>query len=193
MNETTTNFESQMGFFEKLVKDAIKYSKEAKDLINQGREKASLESTVNKLEEELARAHLFIEDLQYKEKTLTEKLNKTRGEYDSNLKRLKLDYEALHKQHSSLKSAYDELHSNNHNASNSVIFIKSVKELENLKIEMARLRKSYNEAIEELSTKEEVHESLKRTIMDLGEKADRYKNIVDSNNFRWKKENMGQY
>ena len=110
-----------MGHFEKLVKEAQRSLEESKELVIQGREKAYLESTVNKLNEELSRAHLVIDDLQYKEKTLTEKLNKSRGEYDSNLKRIKSDYETLHKQHTSLKGVYDELHSKHYNISNSVI------------------------------------------------------------------------
>ena len=110
-----------MNFFEKLVKDAQRTVEESKELIRQGREKASLESTANKLEEELCKAHLLIDDLQYKEKTLTEKLNKSHGEYDSNLKRLKSEYEQLHKQHASLKSAYDELHSSHYKTSTTVI------------------------------------------------------------------------
>jgi chromosome segregation ATPase len=45
----------------------------------------------------------------------------------------------------------------------------------------------YQEAVEELSTKEEVHESLKRTVIDLGEKADHYKSIVDANTADWER------
>lgn len=120
LTETTGNFESNIGFFEKLIRDAQRTVEESKVLVSQGREKASLETTVNKLEEELSRAHLIIDDLQYKEKALTEKLNKSRGEYDASLKRLKSDYEGLHKQHTSLKSAYDELHSTHYSTSTSV-------------------------------------------------------------------------
>jgi chromosome segregation ATPase len=90
--------------------------------VKQGREKASMGATIHKLEEELSRSHLIIEDLQFKEKTLTEKLNKSRGEYDFNLKRLKSEYENLHKQHTTLKGAYDELHTLHYSASATVIY-----------------------------------------------------------------------
>ena len=58
-----------------------------------------------------------------------------------------------------------------------------------MKAELSRLTKAYNSAIEELQTKEEVHESLKRTIIDLGEKADKYKSIVDTSGHNWEKKN----
>jgi chromosome segregation ATPase len=189
LNQTTNSFQNQISYFEKLLKDAKKSIDDSKTLITQGREKATLESTVNKLEEELSKAHLFVEDLQYKEKKLTEKLNKSREEYDSSLKRLKSEYESLHKQHSSLKGAYNELHSLHYSASTSVTAKQSSKEVEALKSELSRKTKAYNEAIEELSTKEEVQESLKKTIIELGEKADKYKTILDSNSFDQNKKN----
>lgn len=42
---------------------------------------------------------------------------------------------------------------------------------------------------EELSTKEEVHQSLKKTIVDLGEQADHYKTIVNLNSTDWDRRN----
>lgn len=112
LNSTTENFEEKVGFFVKLLADAEKVCKESKDLIGQGREKVSMESTINKLEEELAKSALFIEDLQYKEKVLTEKLNKANTDYDYNLKRLKSEYETLHKQYSALKQVNNDLVNN---------------------------------------------------------------------------------
>jgi chromosome segregation ATPase len=47
------------------------------------------------------------------------------------------------------------------------------------------MTKAYNAAVEELSTKEEVHESLKKTIIDLGEKVDKYKAMIDANSPEW--------
>lgn len=122
LNDATRNFEMNFAHFEKLIKDAQKAVEESKDLVKQGREKASMGATIHKLEEELSRSHLIIDDLQFKEKTLTEKLNKSRGEYDFNLKRLKSEYENLHKQHTALKGAYDELHTLHYSASATVIY-----------------------------------------------------------------------
>lgn len=120
LNNTTENFEEKVNFFVRLLADAEKACKESKDLIGQGREKASLESTLNKLEEELAKSAIFIDDLQYKEKVLTEKLNKANTDYDFNLKRLKSEYETLHKQYSALKQVNFELTNNSTSFSNLV-------------------------------------------------------------------------
>lgn len=155
------------------MKEATKVCEESKNLVQSGREKAFLEATVNKFEVEREKSLNMIEDLQYEIKVLTEKLNKTNTDYDYNLKRIKSDYESLYKDHSMLKQKHFEL-INSTTSHNSVTHNQS-KELDQAKQENSKLVKKLNLIAEELKTKEEVHSSLKKTIIDLSEQLDKYK------------------
>lgn len=59
--------------------------------------------------------------------------------------------------------------------------------METCKSDLARLTKAFNSVKEELSTKEEVHQSLKKTIMDLGEQLDSYKILAKNSSTDWEK------
>lgn len=174
MTETTRDFTNRYEHFEFSLKDAHSAIADIKNLLIQGREKVTLESTVNKLEEELCRAHILIDDLQQKEKSLTEQLLKLKSESESNSKRSKSEFDALQKQHTSLKTAYDSLHTTHYQVSSS-----STSEIENLRIEIGRIQRLYNALNEEQSTKEEVHDSLKKLLLETAEKADNYKEELD--------------
>lgn len=52
--------------------------------------------------------------------------------------------------------------------------------METCKSDLVKLTKAFNSVKEELSTKEEVHQSLKKTLMDLSEQLDTYKSIAKS-------------
>ncbi|CAG9333117.1 unnamed protein product [Blepharisma stoltei] len=174
LNETTNDFSNRQEHFGFVLKDAQGAIDEIKNLLIQGREKVTLESTVNKLEEELSRAHIVIDDLQTKEKSLSEQLSKLKTESESSIKRAKSELDALQKQHFSLKNAYDSLHTTHYQVSS-----QSSTEIETLKAEIGRLQRLYDALKEEQITKEEVHESLKKLLIDTSERADSLKEQLE--------------
>ena len=109
IHEITNDYDKNRDEFVKTVKIAKSAESDLKNLITQGREKARLESTINRLEDEVVRMQDTIDELQSRDVTINEKHFTATKNYNNELQSKNDGINSLTKRLSSLQEAYDEL------------------------------------------------------------------------------------
>jgi len=159
LNETSNDFYERLECFETLIKESENMEQTMNKLLQQGTEKASLEVTLNKTENELNKAYSYIQTLENNEKKLMQQSSQVKQKYEAQVTSITKDYDQLKNKYEELKSTYNELHSKHYQS-----HTERSHEIENSENELGKLKRANAALKEELQTKEEIHKSLRENL-----------------------------
>jgi chromosome segregation ATPase len=155
---------------EKIVKDAQDKIDMLRDLINQGREKASLEATVNKLEKDLSYAIMALDEAKVQGSQESEERMAITRSSERNMRKLNEELEGLRRKNKALQRASEDYE-------NRLKY--ETEQREKASNDLRKLQRRYDELRDEKSVIDPVHSQLKTKLEEATFRAETLENSLD--------------
>lgn len=141
-----------------------------RDLLNMGREKASLEATINKLEKDLSYAIMALDEAKVQGTQETEERMAIAKSSERNVRKLNEELEIFKRKNKALQRANDEFE-------NKLKY--ETEQKEKVQIDLRKLQRRYDELRDEKEVIDPVHAQLKNKLEEVTFRADTLKNSLD--------------